>query len=120
MDNIYNKYINDITKYRFLDESPCYLKDDAYKLREFVKKYVTKPSRILIYDIDNAYIRPSKDFSKMLYGAINGNQIFSLDDGQAESVATIIYETNKSLIQQKRKTIIIKGGPGCGVPIKVE
>lgn len=41
----------------------------------------------------------------MLYGAINGNQIFSLDDGQAESVATIIYETNKSLIQQKRKTI---------------
>lgn len=120
MDNIYNKYINDITKYRFLDESPCYLKDDAYKLREFVKNYVTKPSRILLYDIDNAHIRPSKDFSKMLYGAINDNQIFSLDDGQAESVATIIYETNKSLIQQKRKTIIIKGGPGCGVLIKVE
>ncbi len=114
MDNIYSKYIDDKNTYRFLNDSPIFLQDDQIKLREFVKKYVKKASRILLYDIDNSKIRPSKAFSNMLYEALKGQPIFTLDDGQAASVSTIIYETNKALEQNKRKTIIIKGGPGSG------
>ena len=117
MDNIYEKFINNKEKYKFLEVSPIYLKDDALKLRNFIKKYVKTPSRILLYEIDNAKIRPSKDFAKMLYNAIQGNEIFTLDDGQASSVSTIIYEVDQALKHNKRRTIIIKGGPGTGKSI---
>jgi hypothetical protein len=50
----------------------------------------------------------------MLYTALQGQPIFTLDDGQAASVSTIIHETNLALEHNKRKTIIIKGGPGSG------
>lgn len=114
MDSIYRPFIDNKTKYSFLDDSPIYLKNDASKLRDFVSKYVKKSSRILLYEIDNAKIRPSKDFSNLLYNALQGQQIFTLDDGQAAAVSTIIFETNKALEHNKRKTIIIKGGPGSG------
>ncbi len=114
LDNVYSFVLDDETKFPFVNESPVFYKDDQEKLREFVKKYVTRGNRKLLYEIDNSNIRPSKEFSNMLYDALQGKQIFSLDDNQAASVATIIYETNYSLEHRKRKTIIIKGGPGSG------
>lgn len=114
MDSIYDKFIGDTNTYPFLSQSPVFLEGDKEKLASFIQKYVKKPSRILLYEIDNSRIRPSKDFSNMLYTALQGQPIFTLDDGQAASVATIIDETNKALKENKRKTIIIKGGPGSG------
>lgn len=114
MDSIYQNFIGDVKTYPFLSQSPVFLEGDKEKLAAFIKKYVKKPSRILLYEIDNAKIRPSKDFSDMLYMALQGKPIFSLDDGQAASVSTIIDETNKAIKENKRKTIIIKGGPGSG------
>lgn len=114
MDSVYDKFIGDMNTYPFLSKSPVFLEGDKEKLASFIQKYVKKPSRILLYDIDNSKIRPSKDFSNMLYTALQGQPIFTLDDGQAASVATIIDETNKALKENKRKTIIIKGGPGSG------
>lgn len=114
MDSIYDRFIGDIKTYPFLSQSPVFLEGDKDKLASFIQKYVKKPSRILLYEIDNSRIRPSKDFSNMLYTALQGQPIFTLDDGQAASVATIIDETNKALKENKRKTIIIKGGPGSG------
>lgn len=38
MDNIYEKFINNKEKYKFLEVGPIYLKDDALKLRNFIKK----------------------------------------------------------------------------------
>lgn len=114
MDSIYDKFIGDIKTYPFLSQSPVFLEGDKEKLASFIQRYVKKPSRILLYEIDNSKIRPSKDFSNMLYTALQGQPIFTLDDGQAASVATIIDETNKALKESKRKTIIIKGGPGSG------
>lgn len=114
LDNIYSSFIGNANCYNFLPESPVFLKDDASKLRDFVNKYVKKSSRILLYNIDNSKIRPSKDFSKLFNDALEGQPVFTLDDGQSESVSTIIYETNHALEHNKRATIIIKGGPGSG------
>ena len=120
MDNIYFDYIGNKEVYPFLEECPVYLQNDADKLRDFVKRHVKTSSRKILYEIDNSKIRPSKDFSSLLYKALKGQPIFTLDDGQAASVATIVYETNEALRQNKRKTIIIKGGPGTGVPITTQ
>lgn len=42
--------------------------------------------------------------------ALKGQPIFTLDDEQAYSFSTIIFETNSALEHNKRRTIIIKGG----------
>ena len=117
LDNIYSQYINNVKRYEFVNESPVFLQDDALKLREFIKTYVKKSSRQLLYDIDNSKIRPSKDFSSLFNNALEGQPVFTLDDGQSESVATILFETNRALEHNKRATIIIKGGPGTGKSI---
>lgn len=117
MDNIYKMIIDNYNKYPFVKESPVFLKEDAKKLKEFVKKYVKKGNRKLLYKIDNAKIRPSKDFANMMTNAIRGKDIFTLDDNQASSVSTIINETNYAIEKNKRATIIIKGGPGTGKSI---
>jgi uncharacterized protein len=114
MDNIYQTIIENKDRYPFVEHSPVFLKDDELKLREFVKKHVKKSDRKLIYEIDNGRIRPTKEFSKMLYNALSGEPIFTLDEEQANSVATIVMETSLAIEHKKRRTIIIKGGPGSG------
>lgn len=117
MDPIHMRYIGDAAVYPFLPSSPIFMQGDKERLAEFIKKYVRRPSRTLLYDIENSRIRPSKDFSRMLFTALKGQPIFTLDDGQAASVSTIIHETEKALAENKRKTIIIRGGPGSGKSI---
>lgn len=114
MDNIYEFILNNKEKYPFVEKSPVFLQNDEAKLREFIKKYVKRSNRKLIYEIDNGRIRPTNEFSQMLYNALKGEPIFTLDEEQANSVATIIMETTNSIEHKKRKTIIIKGGPGSG------
>ncbi len=114
LDHIYEKTILNTTKYPFLNYSPTFLKDDEKKLREFIKKYIKHGKRELLYDIDDSKIKPSKNFSEMLFNAIKGKQIFTLDNEQAASVSTIIYETLYAIKHNERRTIIIKGQPGSG------
>lgn len=114
MDNIHEFSISNVNKYPFVAKSPIFLKDDSKKLNEFVKKYVKKGNRRLLYEIDNSRIRPSKEFSNIMTNAIAGQEIFTLDDNQATAVATIVNETTSKLKNNKRSTIIIKGGPGTG------
>ncbi|MCF0110240.1 MAG: DUF2075 domain-containing protein, partial [Erysipelotrichaceae bacterium] len=114
MSNNYDFVFNDYDKYPFVVESPVFLQDDEDKLRAFVKKHVTHGNRKLLYEINNGAIRPSKYFSTMLANAINGQPVFTLDDEQANSVSTIIYEVVSAIEHKKRKTIIIKGGHGSG------
>jgi len=117
MDNLYDFVISDASTYRFLSQSPVFLKNDADKLADFVKRYVKYSSRKLLYEIDNSKIRPSSDFSKLMYDALKGQPMFTLDDEQENAVATIVHETREALKYNRRRTIIIKGGPGTGKSI---
>lgn len=117
LDKVYESFLVNIDKYPFISKSPVFLKDDETKLRDFVKKYIKKGNRRLLYEIDNSNIRPSKDFSNLMMEAIKGQPIFTLDDEQANSVMTIVNEVNEAIRHNRRKTIIIKGGPGTGKSI---
>ncbi len=114
LDNVYESIISNKLKYPFVEKSPVFFKDDASKLRDFINKNVKYAKRELLYEIDNGKIRPSNNFSKMLYDAIEGQPVFTLDDEQQNSVSTIIHETEYAIEHNKKKTIIIKGGPGTG------
>ena len=117
LDNIYEFVLRNRQTFPFIEKSPIFLKDDSTKLKEFVNKYVSKKNRELLYYVDNARIRPSKDFSNLMFQAIKGQPIFSLDDNQQNAVSTIIHETNLALDRNKRTTIIIRGGAGTGKSI---
>ena len=105
MDNIYEFILQNKENYPFVEKSPVFLKDDKIKLREFIKKYVKKSERKLLYEIDNGRIRPTKDFSNILYEAIKGEPIFTIDEEQANSVATILMETELAIEHKRRRTI---------------
>ncbi len=98
----------------YTDEAPLFLKQDALKLREFIKihvKYGDK-SRIM-YRIDNGKIRPSKNLADRLSSMLNRNTEFIMIDDQK-----VVYETAIKLATNSRETnknvLIVEGGPGTG------
>ncbi|GIO88209.1 ATPase AAA [Paenibacillus faecis] len=93
-------------------EAPLFMADDTAKLQEFLHRHVGKGNGInLLYLIENGKIRPSKKLIDHVDGLFKGNAEFILLDEQK-----VAYETIISLAKDtdRKKTIIIKGGPGTG------
>lgn len=98
----------------YLNLAPAFFKKDAQKLREFIKKYITKgDDRDLLYKIENGRIRPSKQLAETLSSMLKGNPEFILLDDQK-----VAYETALELSQRadgiKKQILVIEGGPGTG------
>jgi DUF2075 family protein len=102
-------------RYReYLQKAPAFLKDDAAKLRAFIRDHVRYGDRgDIIYEINSGVIRPSKDLADSLVSLLNGNREFVLIDDQK-----LVYETALSLAQKaaegKKQTLVVQGGPGTG------
>lgn len=114
MDPVYEHILKDKDKYPIITKAPAYLMGDAEKLRSFIHNHVRKPSKELLYFIDDGHISPSPELADMLAKALKGVPFFSYDDNQAEAVALIVEKTKEALATNKRATIIIRGGPGTG------
>jgi DUF2075 family protein len=114
MDDGYKGILNDQKSYPLVHEAPTFLKDDQKKLAEFIFKYIKKPYKQTLYEIDGSQIKPSATFSKMVVDAIKGQPFFSYDAEQSYSVSRIVDEVQEALGHNERRTIIIKGGPGSG------
>ncbi|HKO78897.1 MAG TPA: DNA/RNA helicase domain-containing protein, partial [Chitinophagaceae bacterium] len=97
-----------------LAKAPVFLRGDAAKLRDFIKQYVRygDTSKIL-YRIEQGKIRPSKMLTDSMVSLLQGNTEFVMIDDQK-----IVYETALALSQKatanKKKVLIVKGGPGTG------
>ena len=113
----YGNVLNDEKTYPLVHIAPSFLEDDQKKLSEFISKYIKKPYKQTLYEIDESGIKPSEGFSKMVSDAIKGKPFFSYDVEQSYSVSKIVDEVQKALNKGERRTIIIKGGPGSGKSI---
>lgn len=105
MDSFYKEY---------LDKAPAFLKNDALKLREFIKTFVKYGDKTnIMYRIEAGKIRPSKALSDSLSSMLKGNQEFVMIDDQK-----IVYETAISLArkssEKNKNVLIVQGGPGTG------
>ena len=99
-------YKNDI------QESPLFFKDDVKKLEEFLRKYVGKgKGKDISYRIEHGRIKPSKKLIDHVGKMIKGNREFILLDEQKVAYENIVKQASKC---DKRRTIIVKGGPGTG------
>ncbi len=108
-----NNILNDFYK-EYIDQAPLFLKDDALKLREFIKSHVRHGDKSkIMYRIDHGKIRPSKNLSDQLSSMLSGNDEFIMIDDQK-----IVFETALKLARESseinKNVLIVQGGPGTG------
>jgi len=115
-DPAYVGELKDPVYQTWVEEAPFFIRNEAMQLRRFIKKFVTRRSADgeLLYKIDNGRIRPSKALQDCLVSLMHGNPEFMLLDDQI-----VAYDMCRKMMDQcrkdgKKRTIIIKGGPGTG------
>ncbi|ROI00224.1 DUF2075 domain-containing protein [Chryseobacterium daecheongense] len=107
--------IIDHTFYEFYNrKAPVFLKPDALKLREFIKRFIKKgDNSSIMFRIDNGKVRPTKSLSDALNSILKGNKEFLMIDDQK-----VVYETAKKIAiessESNKNVIIVQGGAGTG------
>lgn len=98
----------------YLNQAPVFGNGDILKLREFINKYIKYGDRNLLYVIENGKISPSKRLQDSLVKMLSGNKEFVLIDDQKVVYENAKYLGVKSKKDEKKRVIIIEGGPGTG------
>lgn len=98
----------------YINKAPVFLKTDALKLREFIKKHVKYgDSTSILFRIENGKIRPSKLLADSIGKMLKGNQEFVMIDDQK-----VVYENALALAkkasEKNKQVLIVQGGPGTG------
>nr|MCR5073924.1 DUF2075 domain-containing protein [Clostridiales bacterium] len=106
--------LDDRKRYPLVEIAPVFYRGQKKQLSSFISRYVKKPNKKLLYEIEDSRIVPSKYLAEMLSSSINGNPFFSYDEAQATSVAQIVETAVDSAKYGGKRTIIIKGGAGTG------
>lgn len=96
------------------NKAPAFLREDAARLRAFIKQHVKYgDSGNIIYQIRDGKISPSKDLADCLASLLKGNREFVMIDDQK-----LVYETALFLAKESSATnknvLIVEGGPGTG------
>lgn len=96
--------------------APFFIMDEVQQFNEFVKEFVTKKSAHgdLLYQIENGRIRPTKSLQDALATMVRGTPVFDLLDEQAVCYDMCIRTMLQCLKDQKKRTILVQGGPGTG------
>lgn len=98
----------------YISKAPVFLKSDAHKLSEFIKKHIRYGDKSnILYRIENGRIRPSKLLADSVSKMLKGNQEFVMIDDQK-----VVYENAVALAckagAKKKQVLIVQGGPGTG------
>ncbi|CAL1520474.1 DUF2075 domain-containing protein [Chitinophaga sp. MM2321] len=98
----------------YIEKAPVFLKKDAIKLREFIKKFMKYGDKTnIIAKIDNGKIRPSKSLADSLKSLIKGNKEFIMIDDQKVTYETALHLAQHSN-EKNKNVLIVEGGPGTG------
>lgn len=94
--------------------APVFLRDDAKKLREFIKSHVRYgDDGQTMYRIRDGKLRPSKNLADHLASLIQGNREFYLIDEQ-KTVYEIALRLATHSSAMNKNVLIVNGGPGTG------
>jgi uncharacterized protein len=105
-DNIYQYYI---------EQAPVFVKGDAAKLRDFIKRYIKfGDNKENLYKIENGKIRPSKSLQDSLNSMLKGNDEFIMIDDQKVVYETALQLAKEAVRTNKKQVLIVEGGPGTG------
>jgi DUF2075 family protein len=94
--------------------APAFLRDDAKKLREFIKSHVKYgDDGETMFRIRDGRIRPSKGLADHLASLMQGNREFYLIDEQKVVYETALHLATTSCAKNKN-VLLVNGGPGTG------
>jgi len=99
----------------YVEDAPIFARGEVSKLRDFIKQSVIQgDNKKLLYEIDNGKIKPSKSLQDSIKSMIEGNQEFIMLDDQKVVYEEILKTSIQCMNDQKKRTVIVKGGPGTG------
>ena len=99
----------------YLEDAPAFTRGEVTKLRDFIKKSIrTGDNKELIYKIDSGRIKPSKSLQDSIAKMLKGNREFIMLDEQKVVYEEILNESRQSAKDDKKRVVIVKGGPGTG------
>lgn len=106
--------IDDARYSEFIGKAPVFLKKDAGKLQDFIKKRIRHGAKDdLMFLIENGELRPSKFLADSLVSMVAGNPEFVMIDEQK-----VVYENALDLARRAqhgaKEVLIVQGGPGTG------
>ncbi len=106
----------DDPQYRaYLDDAPAFAKGDVKKLRAFIKNVVKEgDENEILYEIDNGRIKPSKSLQDAIVSMLENNPEFTLIDDQKVVFERIMELARLCNKDGRKRTAIVKGGPGTG------
>ena len=99
----------------YVEDAPFFARGEVSKLRDFIKKSVKYgDNKQILYEIDNGKIKPSKSLQDSINSMLNGNREFIMLDEQKVVYEEILKTSTTCMQDGKKRTIIVKGGPGTG------
>lgn len=99
---------------QYTKDAPLFLKEDAIKLRGFIKSHVKYGDKSdIMYRIDHGKIKPSKSLADQLSSMLQGNDEFVLIDDQKLAYEMALKLAGESSDEVKN-VLIVEGGPGTG------
>lgn len=98
-----------------LRDAPAYTGTQTAELREFIKGHIRKgDKRKILYSVDNGKISPSKSLQNCIASMMKGNREFLMIDDQKVAYEHILQISRACKKDGKKRTVIVKGGPGTG------
>lgn len=99
----------------YIEKAPVFIKGDAQKLRDFIKRYIKYgDQKAVLYKIDKGKIRPSKSLQDALTGMLKGNPEFVMIDDQKVVFEDAVDLAKKAQRTGQKQVLIVEGGPGTG------
>lgn len=98
-----------------LSDAPAFTYGQRDALRNFIKKNIkTGDGEDTLVKIEHGKIKPSKQLQDSICGMLKGNKEFIMLDEQKVVYETILHLSTKCQKDNKKRTIIVEGGPGTG------
>lgn len=99
----------------YIIDAPAFTYGQRDNLRAFIKKQIVTGDREdTLLKIERGKIRPSKRLQDTLTSMLKGNREFIMLDEQKVVYEAIIDYSNQCQRDDKKRTIIVEGGPGTG------
>lgn len=103
-------------KFNFiLEKAPVFTITEAEKLKSFIKEHIKYGDKLLTLKyIEESKLVPSKSLQDCISSMLRNNPEFIMIDDQKVIFEDIMDCTRKSQKDEKKRVIIVKGGPGTG------
>lgn len=101
---------------QWYENAPFFISNETEEFRKYLLKFVSRrsPKGDLLWLIDNGRLRPSKSLQESLADMVRGSHVFDLIDEQGVCFDLCLKAMEDCLNDGKKRTVIIKGGPGTG------